>query len=244
MRCDPHLLGLVDAVTAELLAKSSRLQSNDVMVVGAVCRDIMQSTLGHQHVLRATNDLDVALATGDWARYCELISQLIPAGDTGIRFRVAGVKTDIMPFGRVEDPTGTVQPPVRREAMSVWAFQEVFDASLELTLPNSGTIRIPTVPGYVALKMAAWLDRSAIGEDKDASDIAAALYWYTNSAEIEGLLYETDHGHELLSSAEADPGLAAAQLLGEHVAALIGPERLGEMAIRWQVPAGMLSIQK
>jgi predicted nucleotidyltransferase len=206
--CDPRLLDVVDEVTAELLAKASLLRPSEVMVVGAVCRDIMQSALGHQHVLRATNDVDVALTIVDWAHYGELISQLTPASDTGICFQVAGVKTDILPFGRVEDPTGTVQPPARREEMSVWAFQEVFDGSLELSLPRSGTIRIPTVPGYLALKMAAWLDRSAFGEDKDASDIAVALHWYTASVEVETLLYDTDHGNELLILAEADPDVA------------------------------------
>ena len=65
--CDPRLLDVLDEVTAELLARASLLRPSEVMVVGAVCRDIMQSALGHQHVLRATKDMDVALAIVDWA---------------------------------------------------------------------------------------------------------------------------------------------------------------------------------
>lgn len=212
---------------------SSRLRPHQLMVVGAICRDIIQSALGHTHVLRATEDIDVALATPDWEAYDELVAHLTPAGDTGVRFRVAGTKADLLPFGRVEDPTGSVQPPAREEEMSVWAFQEVFDASLPLPLPGAGIIRIPTVPGYVALKMAAWLDRSAVGQDKDAPDLAAGLYWYTESAEIRDSLYDTEHGHRLLVSADADPDLAAVRLLGEDVARVIGPERQAEMARRW-----------
>jgi len=46
-RTDPALLHLVDDVVAELLARSTHLAAGEVMVVGARCRDILQSALGH-----------------------------------------------------------------------------------------------------------------------------------------------------------------------------------------------------
>jgi predicted nucleotidyltransferase len=53
IRSDPALLHLVDVVVTELLAKSTHLSADEVMIVGARCRDILQSALGHKFSLRA-----------------------------------------------------------------------------------------------------------------------------------------------------------------------------------------------
>jgi predicted nucleotidyltransferase len=44
--------------------------------------------------------------------------------------------------------------------LSVWAFDEIFAASWPLKLSPNLTIHIPTVAGYAAAKLGAWLDRS------------------------------------------------------------------------------------
>lgn len=232
-RTDPALLGIVDEVVAELLAVSTRLASDEVMVVGARCRDIFQSALGYDFPLRATTDIDLGLAVQNWSAYDELTDVLPSAGNTGIRFQVANMVADLMPFGPVEHPSGTVTPPARQEPMNVWGFAETFQSSLPLPLPRTGRIRIPTLAGYTALKLAAWLDRSAIGEYKDASDIGAVLYWYSQSPEIETLAYETSHGQDLLVREELDPAAVACRMLGEEIGEVIGRERLSELAERW-----------
>jgi predicted nucleotidyltransferase len=138
-----------------------------------------------------------------------------------------------MPFGAVEKPPGTVTPPARREPMSVWGFTEVFAAARPLSLPSAGTIRIPTVAGYAALKLAAWLDRSIHGQYKDATDIATVVYWYSESPEVDTRLYETEHGQDILVQEESDYPVAAARVLGEDIAEIIGRVRLSELAERW-----------
>jgi predicted nucleotidyltransferase len=120
-RCNPALLPLIDAVVTEIVAKSARLHVEDVMIVGASCRDILQSALGHAFALRTTDDIDLGLAVANWAAYDELTGQLPMVGHTGIRYQVVGVPADLMPFGAVEDPPGTVTPTARHEPMSVWA---------------------------------------------------------------------------------------------------------------------------
>ncbi|MEU4243169.1 hypothetical protein [Actinoplanes sp. NPDC026619] len=232
-RSDPSLLHPVDTVVAELLAKATLLTGDEVMVIGACCRDILQSALGHDFTLRATADIDLGLAVANWAAYDELAGALPSTGSTGIRFRIANTSADLMPFGPVEDPPGTVTPPARREAINVWGFAEAFAASLELRLPRAGTIRIPTVAGYAALKLAAWLDRSAYGEYKDAVDIATAIFWYLRSPEISTYIYETDHGQDLLMQEGLDDAAAAARALGEEIARIVGTERLSEISDRW-----------
>jgi len=232
-RTDPTLLRLVDDVVAELLAKSTLLDADEVMVVGARCRDIFQSALGHDFLLRTTTDLDLGLAVKNWAAYDELTDMLPRVGHTGIRFYVANTPADLMPFGPVESPPGTVTPAAHREPMSVWGFAEAFESAVPLRLPKAGTIRIPTLAGYAVLKLVAWLDRSANGEYKDASDIAAVVYWYSQSPEIETLAYETSHGRNLLELEDMDPVAVASRLLGEEIAGIIGPKRLPELAERW-----------
>ncbi|HWS36707.1 MAG TPA: hypothetical protein VN408_28710 [Actinoplanes sp.] len=232
-RADPLLLDPVDGVTTELLARSTLLGPGDVMLVGAHCRDILQSSLGHEFPLRATSDIDLGLAVANWAAYDELVTRLPSAGGTGIRFQVARMTADLMPFGKVEDPPGSVTPATRGEPLSVWGFAEVFAGSLPLVLPVAGTIRIPSAAGYAALKLVAWLDRSTYGEFKDAGDIATVVYWYSRSPAVEALLYDTEQGQELLVAEEMDGPAAAARLLGVDIAGVIGAERLAEVAVRW-----------
>jgi len=206
------------------------------MVVGAGCRDILQSALGHRFALRATADIDLGVAVSNWKAYDDLTVKLPARGHTGIRYSVAGIDTDLMPFGAVEDPTGTVTPADRREPMSVWAFTEVFAAAESLSLPSRTAIRIPTMAGYAALKLAAWLDRSAYGEYKDASDIATVLYWYANSPEVDEYLYETEEGQEVLLAEDLDSWTASAHVLGRHILDVISDSRSCELAGRWPGP--------
>jgi predicted nucleotidyltransferase len=122
--------------------------------------------------------------------------------------------------------------------MSVWGFKEVFSAAPPLPLPGGSNVRIPTVAGYAALKLAAWLDRSAYGEYKDASDIAAVLSWYAESIDVQNRLYDTTHGQDILVQEDVDDQAAAARFLGEDIATVIGDALMAELAERWPGPRG------
>lgn len=171
-----EIIGPISSVVADALPHVNELRSDQIMVVGAWCRDIWHHALGHRFRTAATQDLDLALAVDSWSVFDAIATAYPSVGDSGIRFLVAGMRIDVLPFGEVEDPVGITEPPTRAEGMSVWAFTEVFARSTRLDLGEVGTIRIPTVPGYAATKLAAWLDRSEWNETKDASDIALALY--------------------------------------------------------------------
>ncbi len=82
--------------------------------------------------------------------------------------------------------------------MSVWAFEKIFSRSLPLDLTSAVTIRIPTIAGYAAAKLAAWLDRSQWGEPKDANDLALVAYWYSESPGVADRLYDTPDGQRVL----------------------------------------------
>ena len=68
-KCDPALLQLPDAVVTALLAQSTALRAQNVMIVGAHCRDILRSASGQQSGLRTTEDIDFGLALADWASF-------------------------------------------------------------------------------------------------------------------------------------------------------------------------------
>jgi predicted nucleotidyltransferase len=133
----------------------------------------------------------------------------------------------------VEDPQGIVEPPARDQPLSVWAFEEVFGASVPLTLTSRLTVRIPTVAGYAASKLGAWLDRSEWHESKDAADLALVLYWYAESTAVRDQLYDTPAGNEILLAENVDVPLAAAHVLGVDVVTAIGHDRQAELLSRW-----------
>jgi len=227
-------------VVRTALAHAHGLTSDDIMVVGACCRDILHSALGHSFPNTATHDLDLALALSSWPAYESLAAAFPAVGDTGIRFLIADVVVDLIPFSGIEDPAGIATPRSRGESLSVWAFREIFTASLGLPLAPDLAIRLPTPAGYTAAKIGAWLDRSNWHEVKDAPDLALSLYWYFESTDICDQLYATPDGNDVLLREGTDLPLAAAHLLGLDVANTIGPARLTELLDRWPGNAELL----
>lgn len=227
-------------VVEEMLEQVPELDPSRVMLVGAWCRDTLHAALGHDFDTRATRDVDLALALSDWTVYERLAAVFPATAHTGVAFRVAGPVVDLLPFGELEDPAGVVRPPRRDEGIPVWAFTEIFDGAQPLALHSSLTIRCPTVPGYAAAKLAAWLDRSEWREAKDANDLALSAYWYAESTRLCDRLYDTSAGQPFLVAEETDVPRAAARMLGADVADLLGPVRLAELLERWPGNLDML----
>ncbi|SEB90627.1 Predicted nucleotidyltransferase [Nocardioides exalbidus] len=224
-------LDLVRVVVEEVLKHAPDLATDDIMLVGAWCRDTMHVALGHTIDTRITHDVDLALGLREWATFDTLAAAFDPAGSSGVCFRIGGAKVDLLPFGSVESPKGEVVPPTREERLSVWAFEEIHQHSVPLRLGEGVVVRMPTVPGYAAVKLAAWLDRSEWLEPKDAMDLALAAYWYAQSTQVEDLLYDTHS--DLLEAEEFDVARSATRLLGREIVDLIGPARRDEVLSRW-----------
>ncbi|MFD4402900.1 hypothetical protein ACFWPH_09060 [Nocardia sp. NPDC058499] len=189
------------------------------MVIGAHCRDLLHTAFGRADALRSTSDIDIALAVKGYHEYQRITADLPRTGATGVRYSIANTAVDVVPFGDIEDPTGTTPLPGRTESLDVFGFQEVFDRSIELLIPSGYRIRLPTPAGYAALKLKAWCDRSVNGEYKDAADIATACGWYQQDDDISASLFDPESGRvELLIRAEMDVDVASLYLLGQDVA--------------------------
>jgi predicted nucleotidyltransferase len=232
-RVPDGFLDPIARVVEAALSTTEELEPDHVMVVGAWSRDILHSAVGLTFPTTATRDLDLALALSTWDAYEALAASFVRVGKTRIRFRIANIDVDLLPFGDVEDPQGVVEPPTRDQPLSVWAFDEIFADSLPLDLTSTLTIRVPTVAGYAAAKLGAWLDRSEWHESKDAADLALILHWYAESATVRNRLYDTAAGNEALLAEGSDVPLAAANLLGTDVLAVIGHQRQAELLSRW-----------
>ncbi len=85
---------------------------------------------------------------------------------------------DIVPFGEVAKADHLIYwPPEESFAMSVHGFTEVVKDALEVTVDNTYTIRVASLPGIFILKLYAWNDRHII-HDRDADDMALIIANY------------------------------------------------------------------
>lgn len=233
---DPQRIGtqsldLVDRVIVELVS-SAKASDTSIMVIGAHCRDLLHTSFGRTDLLRSTSDVDIAIAVDGDIEYQRIISTLPRSGTTDIRYSIAGIAVDVVPFGDIEDPAGTTSLPGRKDSLDVFGFREVFAHSRELRLPSGNQVRIPAPAGYTALKLKAWCDRSVNGEYKDAGDIATACSWYQEDADVRASLYGPRS--DLLMRAEIDVDVAALYLLGEEISNILGGIRVTELAEAWE----------
>lgn len=226
---DPQLLDMISPVVEDL-QKSVGLDPASVLVVGATCRDVLHAAMGHTFEVRATNDVDLGIAVGDWTVSDRIEAKYERVGSNGIRYRIAGLPVDVMPFGEVEDPDGISSPAARGEDLIVFGFHDVFERAAHLSLPHGRVVRIPQPAGYAALKMRSWIDRR---ENKDAKDLALCTFWYQESATVQDRLYDTDAGQKILEALEWHVPVAAARLLGADVRGQLSLANHSDLVERW-----------
>lgn len=224
-------LDLADTVIEELVSRSGADPAT-MMIIGAHCRDLLHAAFGRAEPLRSTSDVDLGIAVAGNEEYRRIVSALPRSGTTDIRYSIAGITVDVVPFGGIEDPAGITTLRGRKDSLDVFGFREVFTHAWELRLPSGHLVRIPTPAGYTALKLKAWCDRSVIGEYKDAGDIAVACSWYQEDTDgVRTALYE--ERTDLLVRAELDVDIAALYLLGEEMSVLLGSTRVAELREAW-----------
>ena len=232
----------IDDAAGGVLSALADLGATDVevMIVGAVCRDALHTALGMTEGLTVTSDLDLALGVGGWDDYEALTSQLerVRGAGSRIRYRIAGVLVDLVPFGHVEEPRGEVVLPEDVHRMSVFAFREVHARATPITLSGGATLRLPSPAGYAALKLKAWVDRRPDHESKDGRDLGTAMSWYQHWGEVHDRLYAPTAGDPaaqgVLESAGFAPEVGAVMLLGRDAMSVIGQERHDELRELWR----------
>ncbi|PQM49214.1 hypothetical protein C1Y40_00569 [Mycobacterium talmoniae] len=118
---DPALLAWVTPVVAAL---SAVVPAEQLMLVGALCRDLLHWRYCRGVPPRATNDTDIAVALNNWDHFEAIRASFPSVGSTGHRFLIADRAVDVIPFGEVESPTGTTRHPPGNDLMNVHGFTD------------------------------------------------------------------------------------------------------------------------
>jgi predicted nucleotidyltransferase len=211
-------------VLAEIQAVATRL-GIEVMVVGAVARDIIVRRLTGTPPVRATRDVDVAVSVESWDELAELTDGMTSSGQAAHRFTVLGVPVDVVPFGGIEAPDRSITWP-DDHTMTVLGFREAWSNAVIGLLPNGVAIRLPSLAAQSILKVLAWNDRHD-DDSRDAVDLATLLEAQGSADQLDRL-YD-DHG-DRLRRYDFDPVLAGAEVVGAEAAMLLGQS--GRAAMR------------
>ncbi|MDK7134536.1 hypothetical protein [Corynebacterium sp. UMB4614] len=95
---------------AEILAALGRyIDLDQIMLVGARCRDIHQEKYRPGPPARATRDIDFAVALRSWADFDRLKEHFAYPGRAWQAIKVSGFDIDLVPFGAVENPPDEVE---------------------------------------------------------------------------------------------------------------------------------------
>jgi predicted nucleotidyltransferase len=171
------------------LGDVARARGVEIMLVGATARDIALAAEGHGPALRATNDVDIAVAVADAAAYERMIADLSPAPVGSVHtFLVSGITVDIVPFGGIEREDRTVAWP-DGSVMNTLGFAEALQSAIELRLPGGRMMRVASIPAQAAFKVFAWADRGH-WTDRDAVDLRVLLQSYSSGDRLDHIYAE------------------------------------------------------
>jgi predicted nucleotidyltransferase len=196
------------------------------LLVGAMARDLL---LYHAHgirAVRATSDVDLALAVTDWEEFGTLRSALLSSGSFKSHpkvnhkvFHRERLEIDLIPFGGVERADGTiVWPPEDAFVMGVLGFREALASSNDILLPHGQRVAVVVLPMLAVLKVFAWSERRAREPRKDAPDLLFILRKYLDAGQGDRLYNEAPH---LFNAGDFDYERAGAWLAGHDAAELI-----------------------
>lgn len=199
-------------VPEEVLAELSRLCTDldlDYIVVGAAARDLAIHARQRTAPVRATEDIDIAVAVRHEEQFSELTARLAPTGRSQHRFEVLGVDVDVVPFGGIErDRTIRFADD---HLLDVNGLQEAHLTSVRVRMPRGAEIRVASAPAQTALKVLAWRDRHHTNP-KDGLDLGVILTALSEEP-FDDEVWEDD---ESLEAAESDIVIAS----GHHYARL------------------------
>lgn len=222
----------IDPLQAEVLKEIAPIAgalSLPFFVIGAAARDIVFSALFDVPTSRRTLDLDLGIRVEEWDDYAQLTETMVRTGKYARDVRqaqrlrhISGRLIDIVPFGAVENPAGTISwPPDHAFVMRTIGFQEGLVHSLEVRVSHDPDVfvKVCTPAALAVMKLTAWSDGYPLRR-KDAVDFLFLMKEYIRAGN-EVRLYDSDN--DLLAVVDADYELASARLLGRDVHKLCEP---------------------
>lgn len=207
----------------------------ELLLVGAMARDLLLVHVHGLEVRRATLDVDFAVALASWDEFEALKRHLISRygfrSDAQAIHRLEfmppgaerGTAIDLVPYGGLQqDPTTLAWPPDMEVLMNVAGYAEAAATAIVIQLTPSQSVRVASPPALVLLKLFAWEERRSHTEGKDAVDLLILLRAY-GSVVSEDRLFAPDVIDQYLAL-DCDAERMGAWLMGQECALVGGPE--------------------
>lgn len=199
----------------------------DIVLVGALMTELTPEIGSDYPRFRRTNDADFGVYLRGWSTYKKLREELIrhkfePDSRIEHRLRRGAAMVDLIPYGPQIAPKGKLSWPESEFEMTVVGFDEVCAAARKVTMGEGISVPVITVPGFVLLKIIAYLERKSQGDAKYRDDAGDIEYWLRNYASGT----EDDRRFKLAEDqgpTHQDYSTAGAVLLGMDVGELASP---------------------
>lgn len=205
----------------------------DVLVIGAMARDLVLVHGYGSTIERGTRDVDFGINVASWDDFEVLKAHLVEKGfipDKQKAHKLTRNDTknltweiDIVPFGSIATPDNQISwPPDDAFVMSVLGFSEALASAQIVQISEKPEIIIPVASpaGMALLKLIAWTDREVEVRKKDAMDFAYLIQSYTKIPEIFEAVYEEG----FMEVSDWDELKASAMKLGRDAGAIANPE--------------------
>ncbi|OGR87989.1 MAG: hypothetical protein A3J74_03710 [Elusimicrobia bacterium RIFCSPHIGHO2_02_FULL_57_9] len=200
----------------------------DIVLVGALMAEFSPEIEADYPRFRRTNDADFAVYARDWPTYKKLRDALLekefkPNPKIEHRLHHGTAMVDLLPYGSQIAPDGKLAWPESGFEMTVTGFDEACAEARKSASSKDVDMPVITAPGFVLLKIIAYLDRKERAEAKhrdDAKDIAYWLHNYAGGTKDERR-FALANGSDLTHQ---DYETAGAVLLGKEVGALTSTE--------------------
>lgn len=210
----------VEAVLQEV-ARIAAAEEVSLFIVGALARDLLLEHAWNIPPQRATKDIDFGVQVESWAQFEALKTALIATTQYSQHphqqqrlLHQNGVIVDVVPFGAIESPTGSITWPHQEGiTMTTLGFSEAYQHTVRVLIAGDTELAVCSQAGLALLKLIAWNERR---ERKDAGDLGVLLYYYLEAGH-EDRLYE-EHA-DLLDI--PDYKLAGASILGRDISLLL-----------------------
>ena len=210
------------------------------LLTGAMAREILLVQVHGLPPGRATRDVDFGVLVDTWESFETLKASLVATGDfasdPGVQHRLHTVPgridlkmpVDIVPFGGVETPSGTVSwPPNGDVVMDVRGYEAAYYHAIQVEVRQGLVIPLPTAQGIAVMKILAWKDRGSATQGRDAIDFVEIL---ERAEDIIGLDALYDEHMQLVEAMGGDLRLAAAGALGGMARLTTGSNLSEELA--------------
>jgi predicted nucleotidyltransferase len=233
----------LDPALAEVLGRidaACQAQGVPYLLTGAMAREILLVQVHGLPPGRATRDVDFGVLVKTWAAFTALKVALVESGDFvtdhSVRHRLytvperLGVRmpVDLVPFGGVETPVGTVAwPPDGEVVMDVRGYEAAHHHALHVQVRPGLVIPLPSAQGIAVMKILAWKDRGGATQGRDAIDLVEIL---ERAEDILGLDALYDSHLNVVETWGGDLRLAAACILGAQARVMVGDTMAEELA--------------